>query len=146
MTRGVSVALSDRSVISISFNPPGVRKGTFTAVENAGGKFKYVESLGRVNVPTWGDLDIEDWVKQIVVSAEERDFQKVITEIKAIMAGSDRQNHDDSLQLEVFSGMIASQGDVVFLQKNPLLVYGRRPLLGSRNVHLTGQRQGQRSP
>lgn len=143
MTRGVSVAPSDRSVISISFNPPGVRKGTFTAAKNAGAKFKDVKLLGKVNVPTWDDLDIEDWVKQIVVSEEERDFQTVITEIKAIMAGSNRHNHDDSMQLEVFSGMIASQADVVFLQKNPLLVHGRRPLLSSRNVHLIGQRQGQ---
>ena len=143
MTRGVSVAPSDRSVISISFNPPGVRKGTFTAAKNAGGKFKDVKLLGRVNVPTWDDLDIEDWVKQIVVSEEERDFQKVVTEIKAIMAGSNSQNHDDSMQLEVFSGMIASQGDVVFLQKNPLLVHRRQLLLGSRNVHLIGQMQGQ---
>jgi hypothetical protein len=121
VTRGVSVAPSDRSVISISFNPPGVTRGTSTAAKNAGGKFKDVKSLGKVNIPTWNDLDIEDWVKQIVVSEEERDFQTVIKEIKEIMAGSNRQNHDDSMQLEVFSGMIVSQRDVGFVQNNPSL-------------------------
>jgi hypothetical protein len=55
------------------------------------------------------------------ISEEERDFQTVITEIEEIMAESNRQNHDDLMQLEVFSGMIASQGDVVFVQNNPSL-------------------------
>ena len=118
---GDPVAHYNRRVIRVPRNSGSVEVGSYAGVKAGGGKITNVRRLGRITVPLEEHLStVEGWVEDSMKEAGCLWLSEdVISGVQARMGRASTPLAGQTMQLEVFGGVIVNRKEEVFVYRKP---------------------------